>query len=299
MITGETLGLIKAGIDEVRKIQVKRKKAFWSRIAPALECKEGFYRSKIITGFKELLIHTKGASVRGDTKEALFETDFYPFLFARAYDFDLEANEDDLYNEIADIPADAMIALNRTWNKQTVGLLSNGFDTAYPIYDGDPLFSTSHSSATGVASRSNRANPTLALSSTNLEVGLMELWDTLDPNGEALEYESAAVLHVNNKLTPVARRIVEADKFAQTNDNDPNPTNSTIRVDRQPHLPRTSNNWYLKMMDEDEHGLRVITWFRSKVVKLPMDRQLQEGIVVLSRFRPTVLQWEGTWGSGS
>src|SRR3990167_1896716 len=215
MITGETLGLVKAGIDEVRKIQVKKKRQFWPGVAPAMTCKEGFYRSKIITGFKELLIHTKGQSVRGDTKEALFDTNIYPLLWARAYDWDIEANEDDVYNEISKIPRDATIAQNRTWNKQVVAtFLTNGFSASYPIYDTLALYSASHTSAAGVAVRSNLASPVLSLSSANLEKGLMFLWDQTDPNGETMEYEGGAKLFVNNKLYPVATRIVQADKFA-------------------------------------------------------------------------------------
>lgn len=299
MITGETLRLVHTGIDEVQKIQDKRKRMFWQSISPSMPVKEGYFDSKQIAKFKELLIVPKGQPPIEDTAEELRENRFYPVLWGRTYSWDLEASEDDVYGEIAAIPRDAAIAQAYTWNVQGVSVFANGFDSNYLIRDSQPFFSTAHPSASGVADRSNRANPTLALSSTNLEVELMELWNTYDPLGRILGLDGNARLIVNNKLFPVATRIVTADKFAQTNDNDPNFTKYYVNVDRQPYLPQTSNNWYLQTGSSEDHGVRMLTWFRNKVIKLPMNGSLQEGIVVLSRFLPTVLSWEGTRGSGN
>lgn len=299
MITGETLRLTHTGIDEVQKLQDKRKRSFWTQISPTMPVKEGYFDSKQIAKFKELLIVPKGQAPIEDTAEELRENRFYPILWGRTYSWDLEASEDDVYNEIAAIPSDAAIAQNYTWNVQGVSVFANGHDSTYLIRDGEAFFSTAHPSATGVADRSNKASPTLALSSTNLEIELMELWNTLDPLGRIMGFDGNARLIVNNKLFPVATRIATADKFAQTNDNDPNFTKSYINVSRQPYLPQSSNNWYLQNGSQEDHGVRMLTWFRNKVIKLPMNGSLTEGIVILSRFLPAVLSWEGTRSSGN
>ena len=301
VITRETLNLIKSGIDFIDKPQAKAAKPYWSKLAPAVDTKEGFYRLKVITGFKEMPMHIPGSSVRSISKQSLADVEIPPFLFAFAVDVEMLAKDDDVYGEIAQLPADAQIARRRTWNKQvTQTFLPNGFSTSYPIYDGLPLFSASHTSASGVAVRSNIAAPVLALNSFNMEKGLMYLRGQLDPNGEPMEYEGGANGYFNAQQFPVASRIANADKMAQTNDNDPNVINGTLlTVNWMPHLSDSSTNWYLRARDDSEHGLRTLVWFTNRVIKLPADRQLQEAIVICSRFRPVVRRWEGTWASGA
>lgn len=300
VITRETLNLLKLGIDRIEKIQVKGKKAYWPKVAPAMTNIDSYFRDKLITGFKEFFMHTPGQSVRSISKESLADTEYPFYVFAAAVDVDMLAEVDDVYGEIAKLPMDAMTAELRTMNKQVTNLLRNGFDTAFPIWDGQPLFSASHTSASGVAVRSNLAAPVLALNSFNLEKGLMKLWDTLDPNGEPLEFEGGADLFVNNLNFPTAGRIIESDKIAQTADNDPNIINGTLaRAVRLPHLSQTSTNWFLRARDEAEHGLRTIISFRNKVFTIGPDRQMQKAIVICSRYRPVARYFEGTWGSGS
>lgn len=291
----QTLGLIKAGIDSVRKIQVKKGYDYYSGVAPTITpgTKEGYYRSVVMTGFKTLEIVPSGQNVPSDVKFNLFDTNYWPSRFAKAYDWDLDADEDDFYGEIAAISSDAMLAAMRTINKEVADIYNNAFTSGFNIYDAVVFASTAHTGAPGVANRANRPSTLKTFGSITLEEELAAHWDTLDPRGEIMDFHGNVKLVTSNTLFPQATRIVDASGLAESMDNDPNFAGRYVSTHRMPHMTSTEM-WVLQNSEEDMHGVRWIDWGGVKVTQLPADRTLQKGIVVHRRGIAAVLQWEGT-----
>jgi len=294
MISEHTLGLIKAGIDGVLKIQVKKGRDYYSKIAPTIKpgSKEGYYRNVISTGFKVLEATSPGSNVPSDVKLKLYDTNYWPIRFAKAYVWDIDAEEDDMYGEIGNISKDAMIAAMRTVNKEVAEVLNKAFTSGYTIYDGQVFASTAHTSATGVATRANRPSTLKTFGSITLEEELAAHWDLLDPRGETLEQEGNVKIHIGNTLFPQVTRVLDASGLAESPDNDPNFAGRYVTACRNPYMTSTTM-WALQNADEDEHGVRWIDWGGVKVVNLPADRTLQKSIVVYRRGVGAVLRWEG------
>lgn len=290
-----TLNLIKAGIDTVLKIQTKAGKPTYERIGPTINHKQGFYRSRIITGFGDASVVSAGQPVPSDNKLSLYETDYYPLKFAKAYEYDVEADEDDVYGEVGNFAADLSKAMRRRKNKEMANLLNNAFDSNYPIYDAQPLCSTAHPGL-GSNTGANRSSVAKAFGALNLEDEMTAMMSQVDPRGENLELEGNMIIHVGNTLWPLASRVVDASGLAQTNDNDPNFAGKYMSVDRQDKMT-SATSWFLKMANQDEHGLRMIQFTPYKIITQQEARTVQNLVVVYERYIACVLQWYGLQGN--
>lgn len=298
LTTTQQLDLIKAGIDTVLKIQSKTaQNPTWAEICKLISTKEGFYRLRVMTGFGDAGVVSEGSPVPSDSKISLFAKDFYPLMFAKAYETTYQAEAHDVYKEVANFAPDLVKSMMRRKNKEAANIFNNGFDgTNFPIYDGQALFSTAHPGAAGVAVASNIANPAIALGPIALENMMTSVFSQTDPRGESMEYESGMNLYVPNRLFPLATRIVDATKLAGGNDNDPNVTSKYFTVVRQDKLTSTTA-WFLRMKDEMEHGLRMLQFMPYQIDTDKDIRVLQNLVVVFEQYITAVFQWQGTAAS--
>jgi hypothetical protein len=294
-LTAQTLGLIKAGIDRIQTIETQQKRRTYESIAPVINHSEGFYDVRLLSGFSDLAVITPGQALPPDERELFASFRVYPLRHGRLYEWDADSEDDDVYGEmVARIPKHAVRAERRTMNKEGARLLSRAFTSGYTIYDGQLLASTAHTSAGGAATRANRPSTLVAMSSIAMEESRQSLLKTNDLNGEPMEYEGGIDVFTGYDLEPLCTRILTAMGLAGSADNDPNFMRGKARHILQPHITSTTQ-WVLRMRDEEEHGLRCIVWSSMKLHRFPEDRSLQKALGITSRFRFTVLQWEGTW----
>lgn len=294
MATPAELDLIKAGIDKVIKVQTKNGRLMAHDIAPVINHREGYYRVKVITGFGDAGVYGRGAPVASDRKQALYDTEMYPLRFAKAWEHDTYDEDEDVYNEMADNAADIAKAMRRRKNKEASNLFGNGFDSAYPIYDGQVLFSTAHPGITGVTG-SNRPAAGNAMGVLAMENVIGNYFGQNDPRGESMEFEGNLECWVGNTLFPLTTRIVDSLGVAQSADNDPNFVGRYITVKRGDKLTSSTAHYY-KAKDQDEHGLRCIVF---SPYRIDSQEEARTGVtvhVVSERYRMVVMQWQGTYG---
>jgi hypothetical protein len=293
--TRETLDLVKAGIDTVMLVQSKSNNVSWQRIGPAINHDEGFYRARILASFGDASVINEGQAVPTDQKKSLYQPDFYPFKFAKAYEFTIEAKEDDVYKQVGNFAADLARSMRRRKNKEMANILNNGFSSSLqPIYDASALFADAHAGAGG--NTGDNLSTTASLGSISLETMITDMMNQPDPNGELMEFEGGMALHVPNALFPLATRIVDANGLAGTPDNDPNFVGRYLTVDRQPFLTSTTA-FFLKLKNEDEHGLRMIQFTPYQTVMQDEARTLTKLVVVFERYVAAVLMWQGVQGN--
>lgn len=299
-MTASTEDLIHAGIDLINKIVTKKGMVQWPRIGPAISTKQGYYREAIVTALGDVGIVPAGAVIPTDTKLRLYTNDFYPLKFAKAYEYDYESEKFDHYGEIANISKDLSTVFRRHRNKEMANLLNNGFSSSYNIYDGQPLFSTAHVGAPGYTSTgwSNTAATSAALGSISLEEGMTNLYNQTDLRAELMEFEGNMILHVPNALIPLADRITRAKGLAQTNDNDPNYAGQYVKADKQSWLT-ASGPWFLKMANDEEHGLRMFNFSGYEIMKGADIRTAQKIVTALELYTTGVIQWQGVYGTGN
>jgi len=296
-------GLLHSGIDEVKTIIAENRENTWSRIASEISTKEGFYDLNIISGLGDFTVVGAGSPVPSDNKFQVFRQQFYPLKFAKAYDFDYEAEVFDVYNEIARISDELARTATRTKNKVVANLLNNAFSTSYPIYDTVALCSASHTGVTGTTPfltggwSNTTSGAASALGPIALETAQTSIMNQCDVRGEPMLYGGGKlVLHVPNALFPLATRIVEASGLAGTNDNDPNFSGRYVNVDVQPYLT-SSTAWFLKAVGDRNHGLRLIQFNPMEIWTDKDARTVSKIIVAHEMYTTAVTQWQGLYGS--
>lgn len=294
MATPIQLDLVKTGIDLVVKTQTKNGKLTFETIAPSIQHREGFYRLRIITGFGDAGAYGNGVAVPSDRKYSLYEENIYPTRFAKAWEYDLHDKDEDVYNQLAENVGDIAVSMRRRKNKEAANLFNNGFDSNFAIYDGQPLFSTAHPGAVGIANGSNRPASGSSLGSIAVESAIAAYMGQLDPRGESMEFEGNLELHVGNLLFPLATRIVEASGLAGTNDNDPNFAGRYVTVRKNDKITSSTAQYY-KAASQDEHKLRTIQFSPYRITNQTEARTEIVVNVVSERYTMFVGQWQGTY----
>ena len=295
--TGTTadLDLVKAGTDAILKVQTKNGRLTFETIAPTIEHREGYYKAVVTSGYKDAGVYARGASIPSDHKARLFETDYYPKMFAKAWDFDIWAKDEDVYDQMGSNVADIAIAMRRRKNKEAANIFNFGFSSGTLIYDGQPLFSTAHPGVGGGFVGSNTPATGNSFGPYAVEAAIGNFFGQLDVNGESMEFEGNLELHVGNLLYLLASRVVKATQIAGSNDNDPNVLQQYIELRRNDKITSSTAHFY-KSQNADEHGLRTLQFSPYRITSETEARTQLVVNVVSERYRMVVLKWQGTYG---
>lgn len=295
--TGTTvdLDLVKAGIDAVLKIQTKNGRLTFETIAPTIDTKQGYYKAVVTSGYKDAGVYTRGQPIPSDRKQRLFETDYNPRLFGKAWDFDIFAKDEDVFDQMGTDGADIAIAMRRRKNKEGANLFNYGHDSGTLIYDGQPLFSTAHPGVNGQFLGSNRPTVGNSFGPYAVESAIGAFFGQLDVNGESMEFEGDLELHVGNLLYMAASRVIQSMQIAGSNDNDPNVLKSYIKLNKNDKITSAVAHYY-KSQREDEHGLRTIQFSPYRISSQEEVRTQLVINVVTERYVMVVLKWQGTYG---
>ncbi len=291
-----TLGLTKAGVNKIYRVESESKRQAWSEWGPAVDTKEEFYRVKIITGFANMTAVNEGSPVPTDSKVALYTPDFYPLKYAKAYEPTLEAEETDFYGEVMNYAPSMINSYRRTMNKDACNrFANNGFDSNYTIYDGQKLYSTAHPGITGITGANTPTTPR-AFGSLALEAALQDIMAQTDARGEPLEFELGHNLFVGTGLAGVADRTVKATGLAQSADNDPNWGGGQIRkISVQQNISSATAYFFVPANSED-HGLRMLRRKKFFTKYGEEIRTLKKLFVCGGEFLAIVTSWYGTYG---
>lgn len=294
MATPFDVGLVKAGIDEIKVLQATKGNIRLGRLAPEVNHREGYYAVQRNTGFKDARVYSRGEGIEPDTKEKLELQHYYPYLFAKAWRTYAYDKDEDVYDMMADNMADAALAMARRHDKEEMNLLNNGQDTNYPIVDGLPLFSTAHTGAAGVAVRANRPAAGSSVDVNVIEAMLAAYNAGLDFNGESLYTTGDVNIWTGNTLWPLLWRICEAEFQAGGADNDPNYIGTRVRP-MLGHQLTTTTALYLVSANEDDHSLRTIQFSPYGVDIRQTGNALDTLYTVWERYRAIAETFEYTY----
>jgi hypothetical protein len=132
-----------------------------------------------------------------------------------------EAIEDNLYDSLSSRYTKAL-ARAMAYTKQTkaAAILNNGFSTAFPGGDGEPLFSTAHPLVSGGVN-SNEPSTPADLNETSLEAAVIQIAAWTDERGLLIAAKPRKLI-VPPALQFVATRLLETELRVGTADNDIN-----------------------------------------------------------------------------
>lgn len=205
-----------------------------------------------------------------------FQTAYTHFTYKGGEEITRAMYDDDLYN----VMNKTMMRLGRHggrfYDKRAFRVFHNGFDTSFTSYgDNKPLFSTSHTRADGGTAQSNASSTGIALTDTNLEIGILALQEVVDHTGEMIDLGMGEIiLMVPPKLRKQALVITESERVSDSADNAINvyyssKYNLTLIVNPwiSARAGGSDTAWFL--LDADNHQLnmfiRVPIEFKSEI----------------------------------
>lgn len=298
------LNLIHAGVDQVNTVASKRGTESYRRLVNVKSSTQGYEEYRLLSGFGDPTVVGNGQPIPSDSTKSVFSFRIPQIKFAKKFDWTFEDDKFDVYSQYkaAKLSGDLAKVFRRFKNKQAANLLNNGFSgstSPYTIYDGQNLFSASHTGAPGatpIAAHTWSNVSTAALGTLTLEAAIQALYAQADPNGQPMEFESNAKLIVPLALQPLATRLVDSDKFPMTNDNDPNYSGRRLEVDVQRYLTSTTA-WFLRNSASDEHGLIMIQSQPLELKRFYDGNTASNYMTALELFAFGIEQWPGCWGS--
>ena len=139
------------------------------------------------------------------------------------------------------------LARAMAYTKQTkaAAVLNNGFDSAFPGGDGQPLFSTAHPLVSGGTNSNEPATPA-DLNETSLEAAVIQIAGWTDERGLLIAAKPRKLI-VPPSLMFVATRLLETELRVATADNDINALKNNGSIPRVTvnHFLTDTDAWFL------------------------------------------------------
>jgi hypothetical protein len=174
-----------------------------------------------LSGFSAAPVKNEGSAIAYDNAQEVFTARYNHETIALGFSLTEEAIEDNLYDSLSARYTKAL-ARAMAYTKQTkaAAVLNNGFNSAYPGGDNQPLFSASHPTVSGSL---NSNIPTVAadLNETSLENAVIQIAQWTDERGLLIAAKPRKlVIPVSSMF--IATRLLETELRVGTTDNDIN-----------------------------------------------------------------------------
>jgi hypothetical protein len=200
-----------------------------------------------LSGFSAAPVKNEGAAIAYDNAQEVFTARYTHETIALGFSLTEEAIEDNLYDSLSSRYTKAL-ARAMAYTKQTkaAATLNNGFNSAYPGGDGQPLFSTSHPLVSG-GTNSNTPSTPADLNETSLESAVIQIAAWTDERGLLIAAKPRKLV-VPPSLMFVATRILETELQTNTADNNINALKSNGSIPEGytvNHFLTDTDAWFL------------------------------------------------------
>lgn len=214
--------LLRRGINDVIDLFLENEPYDFKGYTDTVENRELFYRIFATSSLPPATAFDESTGINYED----FSTPFSPQdvqVVQRGIGFSVTrlAMERDYYGKIANIKGTAMArSLMQAMDADAANFFNLGTTTSVTTMDGIALFSASHIAASGFTSNIISGNP--ALSAQGLEAGIAALQTMNDYLGQPYYIDGPYTLVVAGGLRGLANRLVTAQGYPGTPNNDPN-----------------------------------------------------------------------------
>lgn len=193
--------------------------AEWSQIFTQETSDKAYELVEETTGFGLAPIKPEAASLQYDTDQQGYESRFTHVVYALGYIITREALEDNQYEALSRRRARALaFSMRQTTEIVHANVLNRGFSSAYPIGDGEELFSATHPTAGGAQSNLLTAAD---LSEASLEDSLKAIAQARNARGLNVAIRGRRLIIPSSEMFN-AERIVNSNLRPGTANNDIN-----------------------------------------------------------------------------
>lgn len=200
-----------------------------------------------LSGFSAAPVKNEGAAIAYDNAQEVFTARYTHETIALGFSLTEEAIEDNLYDSLSSRYTKALArAMAYTKQTKSAATLNNGFNSAYPGGDGQPLFSTSHPLVSGGVNSNTPATPA-DLNETSLESAVIQIAAWTDERGLLIAAKPRKLV-VPPSLMFVATRILETELQTNTADNNINALKSNGSIPEGytvNHFLTDTDAWFL------------------------------------------------------
>lgn len=258
--------LTREGLNDTIAIYNTKNPAIWKKIAREQSTNDWFYRILQAGDLGPALAMNEATGINYDDFQTPFTQDTYTVKRGVGWAASTESMETDKYGVMVKAKGVLMAkSMNKTIEADVANFVNQSTSATFTGPDGQPLASTSHPLASGVASNILNASAgassytALALGPLALEQGVQEMMQQQSHRGDPMMFMGPYRLYVPTQLAGLANRILNAKGIQGTNTHDPNYAGGMVtEVVVDPYFT-SQTAWAIRSISDEEHGLAFIS----------------------------------------
>lgn len=288
------------GIQVIFGLQYDQYDTEWSEIFDEVKGDKAFEKLMEATGFGLAKFKSEAAAIEYDSDGEGYVTVATPFVLGLGYQVTREEQEDNLYAEISGDRAGSLaFSMHTTIEFSHSNVLVNGFSGSTTYGDGQPLFSASHPTKSGL--QSNLPTVNADFSEAALEDMVKRVGLARNSRGLPIQLMSKKlIVSVNDEFN--AARVLQSTLRTNTANNDINAIKAMGMIPEGASVNHylgssPSAAWYLKTNIRKGKGM-VSIWRRKPQLEMDNDFDTENARAKsTSRFVPTVADWRAMFAS--
>lgn len=244
----------RVGIQELIPVYDKQERNYWQMIGfRKVTTTQEFHRVYQEGGFGPATTFSEGSAIPLQTRTNPYTLDVYWASRGLGYSCSYNKIATDQYGIMDRIAPKMAYSMKATFELVAAAVFDNATNTAaeYLGPDGKPLASASHPYLGGTMQNTQ----SLALSDSNAELALQDLYQQKDYRGLAMAYDGPLTLVCGSSNLGIANRMKLTRKVTESAENDESYTATRInKLVCNPHMTDT-NAWGLVATNSRKHGL--------------------------------------------
>lgn len=292
MTTGNFAELLWPGIKEIYGTSYDMHPTMYKEFMEVMDSKQAFEKVQGLTGFPLAAVKEQGQEAVFSQMFQGFQQEYLHLTYSIGAVVTREMVEDDLYNQISQIPKLIAESMRQTEEIVATNVLNNAFSTTGP--DGVSLISASHPLVGTGNNVSNQPSTASDLVQTTLEQGIIDVKDFRDDQNLRLNTEVEKLV-VPRSLLFVARKILETQYETTTNNNDVNILTSMNIKPVVTNFLTDQDAWFLTTNNPSK-----LKFFRRRAAEIQRDNDFNTDnlkIKTSTRFSTGFDDWRAIYGS--
>lgn len=248
---GSEARLLQEGINAIATIEYKDYPMEKDKIFTAQSSEKAYELDVSLSGTGFAAEKPEGLSIQYDSEKQDFATTYTHIVYALGTIITMEAQMNNLYRDLIEKAGRLLKrSLVHTDEQIAADVINNGYDSNFPLGDGQPLFSTAHVLGKG-GTFSNRFSVFTALSQAAVEDALIEIEDYRDGAGLLIDAKGVS-LHIPRQLRFTADRILASRFEPGTGNNAVNPVAQIFPEGYHVnHRFTSATDWFIKTDVDD------------------------------------------------
>lgn len=292
MTTGNFAELLWPGIKEIYGTNYDMHDTKYTEFMEVMTSKQAFEKVQGLTGFPLAAVKEQGQEAVFSQMFQGFQQEFLHLTYSIGAVVTREMVEDDLYNQINQIPTLLATSMRQTEEIVATNILNNAFSTTGP--DGVALISASHPLVGSGSTGSNTPSTAADLTQTSLEQGLIDVMDFRDDQGLRLNTQVEKIV-TGRGLYFTVRKILETQYETQTGNNDVNIISNMGIKPVTTNFITDQDAWFLMTNNPSK-----LKFFRRRASEIQKDNDFATDnlkIKTSTRFSTGFDDWRCTYGT--